>query len=104
MSRTYKPSQNPVVLSKGVTVPNGSYSAVQTIPVGAWKAWATFDDNVDLLIRHEQDTDQIEAIDACAGWELFPAGEAPPLESAYDVEFQGDGTATKVTVYYLSAT
>jgi len=79
-----------------VTVPNGSFSAVQAIPAGTMSAWMTF--NVapgTLTVRYAQGPALLEILNASGAgeverWDLFPSGESQyPLNAALDVEFQG---------------
>ena len=102
MSQFFPPRSVQIAGTAGTTVPNGSFTASISIPAGAVAAWAIFDDNVDIVVEHDGDTDALEAINSCAGWSLFPGGMGVPLAAAYGVKFKGDGAATAVTVFYVN--
>ena len=90
-----------------VTVPNGSFSVVQTIPAGTFAAWMTF--NVapgTLTVRYAQQQAQLEILNASGAgeverWDLFPGGgaEGYPLNVDLAVEFQGSVAGIVATLH-----
>jgi len=100
---TFVSNQDPAVIADAVTVPNGSLSAAISIPAGTVQAWAFFTDNINIIVQHDGDAGRLEVIDNCVGWQLFPGEKGPPLRTAYEVKFQGDGATCNVTVKTTAA-